>query len=64
MGTTRIIGIILVIVGVGLAYSGYAMSQSIGNQIGSALSGSPSDSVMLRYVAGAASAAVGVFLAK
>jgi hypothetical protein len=64
MGTSRIIGIILVIVGIGLAYSGYGISQSVGNQIGSAFSGSPSDSVMLRYVAGAASAAVGVFLAK
>ena len=64
MGTKKIIGIILVIVGVGLVYSGYAMSQSVGNQIGSAFSGSPSDNVMLRYVAGVASAAVGAFLAK
>jgi len=64
MGTNRIIGIVLVVVGAGLAYSGYETSQSVGNQLGSALGGSPSDNVMIRYVAGAASAAVGVFLAK
>ena len=64
MGTNRIIGIVLIIVGLGIAYTGYGMSQSMGNQLGSALSGSPTDSVMIRYVAGAVSAAVGVFLAK
>jgi hypothetical protein len=64
MGTNRIIGIVLIIVGLGIAYTGYGMSQGVGNQLGSALSGSPADSVMIRYVAGAVSAAVGVFLAK
>jgi hypothetical protein len=58
MGTTRIIGIVLIVVGAGIAYSGYDLSQTVGNQIGSAFSGSPSDNVMIRYVAGAASAAV------
>ena len=64
MGTNRIIGIVLIVVGLGIAYTGYDMSQSVGNQLGSALSGSPTDNVMIRYVAGAVSAAVGVFLAK
>jgi hypothetical protein len=60
----KIAGIILVVVGIGIAYSGYQMSGSIGNQLGEAFSGSPSDSVMGRYVAGAIAAAAGAFLAK
>jgi hypothetical protein len=60
----KIGGILLIVVGLGIAYTGYTMSQSLGNQLGEALSGSPADNVMLRYVAGAACAAVGVFLAK
>ncbi|MBW2498597.1 MAG: DUF3185 family protein [Deltaproteobacteria bacterium] len=64
MDTKRIGGIVLIIVGLGIAYTGYTMSGSLGNQLGEAIKGSPSDSVMLRYVAGAACAAVGAFLAK
>jgi hypothetical protein len=64
MGMKKIGGVILVVVGIGIAFTGYQMSGSVGNQIGSAFSGSPSDNVMLRYLAGAASVGVGVFLAK
>jgi len=64
MEPKKIGGIVLVIIGLGIAYSGYEMSGTIGNQLGSALSGSPSDSVMLRYVIGAACAVGGGFLAK
>ena len=64
MDAKKIGGIVLIVVGLGIAYTGYSMSQSFGNQLGEALSGSPADSVILRYVAGAACAAVGVFLAK
>jgi len=62
--TRRIAGIVLIVVGLGIAYTGYTMSGSLGNQLGEAISGSPSDSVMIRYLAGAASAAVGAFLVK
>jgi hypothetical protein len=64
MGPKRIGGIVLIVVGVGIAYSGYELSSSVGNQLGSAIKGSPTDSVMLRYVLGAVSAGVGAFLAK
>lgn len=64
MGLKKIGGIVLIIIGIGVAYTGYEMSQSVGNQIGAAFNGSPTDSVMLRYVAGAVSAAVGAFLVK
>ncbi len=64
MEPKKIGGIVLVIIGLGIAYSGYEMSGTIGNQLGSALRGSPSDSVMLRYVIGAACAVGGGFLAK
>jgi hypothetical protein len=60
----RIAGIVLIVVGLGIAYTGYEMSESVGGQIGEALSGSPSDNVMLRYLAGAVCAGVGGFLAK
>jgi hypothetical protein len=64
MDIKRIAGIALVVVGLGLIYTGYQMSETLGNQIGEALKGSPSDSVMLRYIAGAVCAASGAFLAK
>lgn len=64
MSPKRIGGIVLIVVGAVLAYSGYELSQGVGSQIESAFKGSPTDNVMLRYVAGAVSAGVGAFLAK
>lgn len=64
MNVKKIGGIVLIIAGIGIAYSGYEVSQTVGNQLGSAFSGSSSDGVITRYVAGAISAAVGVFLVK
>jgi len=64
MGPKRIAGVVLIIVGIGVAYTGFEMSGTVGDQIGSALKGSPTDSVMLRYVLGAVSAGVGAFLAR
>jgi hypothetical protein len=64
MEPKRIGGIVLIVIGLAIAYSGYELSNSVGNQLGSALKGSPTDSVMLRYVLAAVSAGVGAFLAK
>jgi hypothetical protein len=64
VSTSRIGGILLIVVGLGIAYTGYEMSDSLANRIGRALNGSPSDSVMLRYIGGAMCAAAGGFLAK
>ena len=58
----RIIGLVLVVIGAGLAIWGYQMSGSIGSQLNQALSGSPSDKVMACYIGGAASLVVGLFL--
>ena len=62
MATKKIIGIILAVLGIGLAYWGYRMSGSFGSQLNQAFSGSPSDKVMAFYIGGAASFAVGLFL--
>jgi hypothetical protein len=62
MGTTKIGGIVLIVVGLGLAYWGYQESGSVGSSLNQAFSGSPSDNVMIKYIAGAASTATGAFL--
>ncbi len=64
MEPKRIGGIVLIVIGLGVAYTGYDLSNTLGNQLGSAFKGSPTDSVTLRYVLGAVSAGVGIFLAK
>jgi len=64
MGLKRIGGIVLIVVGLGIAYTGYELSNSVGSQLESALKGPPTDSVILRYVLGALSAGVGAVLAK
>jgi len=58
----KAVGIVLVVVGIGLAYWGYQISGSVGSQLRHAFSGSHSNEVMIRYMAGAASFAVGLFL--
>lgn len=58
----KIIGIVLVVAGVGLAFWGHRLSGSIGSQITHALTGSDSDQVMRYYIGGAASFVVGIFL--
>jgi len=58
----KIIGLILLVVGIGLAYWGYQMSGSVGSQLSQAFTGSPTDKVMAYYIGGAASLVVGLFL--
>ena len=60
--TTTVIGIALMVIGVGLAYWGYQQSGSIGSQITQTFTGSPTDKVMMHYIAGAASFFVGIYL--
>ncbi len=62
-GTTmKIIGIILVVLGIGLAIWGHQLSGSVGSQITRAITGSDTDKVMSFYVAGAGSFVVGIYL--
>jgi hypothetical protein len=60
--TMKIAGIVLTIVGIGLLIWGFQMSDSIGSEITEGLTGAQPEGVMTRYIAGAASLAVGLFL--
>jgi uncharacterized membrane protein len=60
--TAKIIGIVLAVVGIGLAVRGYQLSDSIGSQLTQAFTGSETDEVMTYYIAGAVSFFVGVYL--
>ncbi len=62
MEQKKIGGIVLIVVGLGLAYWGYQESASLSSSLNQAFSGSPSDSVMIKYIGGAASLAAGAFL--
>lgn len=58
----KVVGLILIVLGLGLAYWGYQMSGSIGSQLTRAISGSDTDKVMMSYIGGAASFVAGLFL--
>ena len=58
----KIVSIVLIILGLGLAFWGYQMSDSVGSQLTRAISGSDTDKVMMCYIGGGISFAVGLFL--
>ncbi len=58
----KIIGIILIIAGIGLAFWGYQMSGSFSSQLNQAINGAYTDKVMILYITAAASFIVGLFL--
>ncbi len=60
--TLKILGLIFIVAGIGLAIWGYQLSGSFGSQLSVAFTGSDSDAVMIRYIAGAACFVVGLFL--
>ena len=60
--TNKIVSIILIVIGAGLAFWGYQKSTGVGSQLSNVLTGSPSDTVMMFYIGGAACIAVGLFL--
>lgn len=62
MTTMKSVGIALIVVGAGLIIWGYQMSGSLGSELTQAVSGSMPDAVMYRYIGGAASVVVGLFL--
>lgn len=62
LSAKKLIGIILLVVGVGLAIWGYQGSGSVESQLTRAFSGSDTNKVMTLYIAGAASFIVGLFL--
>ena len=58
----KIIAIVLLIAGAGLTFWGYQLSGGFGSQLSQTVTGSATDAVMMRYIAGAAFFAVGLFL--
>jgi hypothetical protein len=60
--TMKIISIVLVILGVGLAVWGYQLSGSVESQITQAVTGADIDRVMIYYITGAVSFFVGIYL--
>jgi hypothetical protein len=59
---TRAIGIALVVGGIGLAFWGYQMSETLSVQLTSKVTGNLPDEVMWRYIVGAGSGIAGLFL--
>jgi phosphate/sulfate permease len=62
-GSMKILGIIVVVIGLGLAFWGYRLSGSVGSQITQVVTGSDTDKVMTFYISGAACFVVGLYLA-
>jgi len=62
MANTKFLGIVLAVVGAGLAIWGYRLAGGFGSQVTQAFTGSPTDKVMMFYIGGAASLAAGLFL--
>jgi len=57
----KVIAIILLVVGAGFAYWGYEMSGAIGAQLSKSFTGSATDGVMIRYIAGLVCIGLGLF---
>ena len=62
MKAQKLVAIVLMVVGAGLVFWGYQMSESLGSQLSKSLTGSFSDEVMWRYISGVASLLVGGYL--
>ncbi|AOO65398.1 DUF3185 family protein [Sulfurospirillum halorespirans] len=60
--SSKIIGLILVVLGIGFAVWGFQMSGSIGSQVTQAVTGADTDKVMTYYIFGAVSFVVGIYL--
>ena len=63
MTTMQAVGIALIVLGAGLIIWGYQLSDSVQSELTETLSGSMPDEVMYRYIGGAVSLVVGLFLA-
>ena len=58
----KAIGLALIVIGVGLAYWGYQISETVTSQLTSTISGSLPAEVMYRYIGRAACGVAGLFL--
>ncbi len=60
--TKKIIALILIVAGTALIYWGFQESEGFNAKVTKAFSGSEPDYVMYKYIGGAVSAAVGLYL--
>jgi len=58
----KVIGIVLVVLGIGLSIWGLQLSDSVGSQLVKTVTGSHTDKVMTLYITGAISFVVGLYL--
>lgn len=63
MGSTKLIGLVLLVVGIALLFFGYQSTQSVGDQITETLTGRFTDETMWYLIGGAAAVVAGGFLA-
>ncbi|MDQ2076790.1 DUF3185 family protein [Marinimicrobium sp. ABcell2] len=62
MGAPKLVGIVLLVVGVLLLFFGWQSSQAIGDQVTEAVTGRFTDATMWYFILGAAAVAAGAFL--
>jgi hypothetical protein len=60
--SSKIIGLVLAVIGIGFAVWGFQLSSSIGSQVTQAVTGADTDQVMTYYIMGAVSFVVGIYL--
>lgn len=63
MGGAKLVGIILLVVGIALLYFGFQSTQSVGDQLTETLTGRFTDKTMWYLIGGAAAFVAGGFLA-
>ena len=63
MSSNKLIGLVLLAVGIVLLVMGYNAGQSVGSQFKQAFTGSMTDKATLLYLGGAVVTAIGAFLA-
>lgn len=62
MVSSRLLGVVSLVVGLGLLYFGYQSTQSLGNQLTETVTGRFTDETMWYLIGGAAATAAGAFL--
>jgi hypothetical protein len=60
--TLTLVGLALAVIGIGLEYWAYQMSDSLGSQLSRVVTGADTDKVIMLYIGGAASFVVGIYL--
>ncbi|HEA53212.1 hypothetical protein LCGC14_0849010 [marine sediment metagenome] len=62
MGSSKLVGIVLLVIGIALLYFGFQSTQSVGDQISETFTGRFTDNTMWYLIGGAALVAAGGFM--